>query len=155
MEDRYYFTDSAGKILGPRPLREIRTFMDTGHIDPVSEVCREHSTDWEPVVKVLAAHPEAREPSETVSPVSDNVIASATAAAPAQAVATAPKAQGVLLSQLLGDLQERPVAVCLEKDGTWIPASIEMVHADFITLSLRGDDATTHIPLSRLRRIEE
>lgn len=154
MHHGYYFTAPDGKILGPRSLDSIREFLESGHIEATAEVCRETEEEWQPLVKLLAEEQREREaetskalPETLESP--DKPLATEVTAQP-QAVTTR---GGLSLAMLLTDMQDRPLAVDFGQGA--LPATIETIGDDLVTLATVKHHEVYHIPLARIFRIVE
>lgn len=141
MADRYYFTDSDGKILGPSPLEQIRDFIDSGFLEITTDACEENSTEWRPLAKILVEHPV---PAAAVTePPFEKVKAS-----------LATRIAGATVKAFLVETKDRALQI---RFGNDIPllSSLDAVNEDFLTFTVAESKTVYHVPLTRLLRISE
>lgn len=148
MSERYFFTDKEGKILGPRPVQEIRTFFESGYLEPTAEVCREGEEKWQSLPVFL------KETASQVELTQAPFVAEPTAREPAVNPPSSSSASGLALRVLLTELKDRSLTLVVLSEALGA-ASLETVGEDVLTLSVPSTNEILHLPLARLCAIRE
>lgn len=150
MSQQYYFTDPSGKILGPTDFNNIKTYVETGHVDATVEICCEDETVWTSYYKVAA---ELEKTTDTQPAKPDVEVPTPTTAE--KPVVNDPIPKGLSTKDLLNELKEKMVTMQCAGESTVTKVTIENVGEDLITLASVEDANIFHMPLSRLFRIVE
>ncbi len=135
MNNNYYYTNSAGEVVGPVSRDELKKLIDDKLLNLDTQICREGSEDWQSLSRFLwDTDPAAVQPSAT----SEQPQASASLTAPRRVERTARSPSlnyanviltiiaACLVFQVVRALTPKPIAVEVQNPPDKIPTTLSV-----------------------------